>query len=366
MAAIKLISLATAAAATSSSAANIPNNPLVQNNSNNNRLGEIRQLQDGSSYTYLDDLTGYSVQYANCIRAKIPQENDDDAVDGNVNFYNGAYRAQYQIYATFHLCGDGSSSDQCSVCDYDVEYTTDVNSFLETSMNYWDNYCDSCMNNCRRRKLEDNAANEEEEVDCSECNACKNYGNSNNDDGDETNYLDCQAGIEEDGMQLYYGPQCSDDGEIVIGVYYDDECTIKTNHDSPNNFNYYKFGTLSEGCINCSTNQGAESCTDLYGEAYHCVNGNDKTGQDNEMNACAKVKAALRDVDYSNVKKRHSGADAFLKMFFVLLLFGMIGGFFFLSYTYYIRHTGDKTGSLLSSDDVHVPETTQAEGGTLT
>jgi len=71
-----------------------------------------RILQNNDGYTQLDDLTGYSLSYSNCVRVKIPQESDDDAVEGNVNFYNGSYRAQYQIFATFHLCGTGNGYDQ--------------------------------------------------------------------------------------------------------------------------------------------------------------------------------------------------------------------------------------------------------------
>lgn len=371
MAARTILSLAAAATCVAANAPII--NPLIsssQSTNNNNRLGitprTTRQLQeaDGSSYAYLDDLTGYSLQYATCVRAKIPQENDDDEVDGNVNFYNGRYHAQYQIYATFHVCGDGSgSANQCSAsCDYNVEYTTPVNQFLETSLNFWEGYCGTCANACRRKLDEDNNGGDYD-VDCNTCSSeCKTYYKAGDDNDDETNYIDCAAAYEENGMQLYYGPQCSDDGEIVIGVFYDDECTIKTKNDGPN-FDYYKFDTIYYGCIDCSDNQGAETCADLYGDSYHCVNGNDKTGQDNEMNACAVVKKALMNVDYSGVKKRHSGADQFIKMFFTLLFLGIAGGSVFLSYTYYLRHSGDKTGSLLTSEDVHVPE---APGAAMT
>ena len=371
-AAIKLLSVA---AATTAISASSPINPLLDQSiskNNNRRLSTTttdnanttpRQLQYGdgsSSYTYLDDLTGYSVQYSHCIRAKIPNENDDDG--GNANFYDGAYRAQYNIYATFHVCGDGSGSDQCAACDYDVEYTAEIGTFLETSLEFWGNYCEACNNNCRRRKLEDGGGGGDVEVNCNTCASECNAWNNNGGDSDESAYLECQAAYEEDGNQLYYGPQCND-GEIVIGLFYDEECTIKTKYTNEN-LSYNKFDTVTSGCIDCSNEQGAESCDALYGDSFHCLNGNDQTGQDNEMNACAAVKKALMNVDYSGVKKRHSGADTFLKVFFVLLIFGMIGGFVFLSYTYYIRHSGDRTSSLLSSDDVHVPET--PPGATLT
>ena len=363
-AAIKLLSIAVATTAISAS----PINPLLDQSTisrNHRRLitdnTTPRQLQNGdgssSSYTYLDDLTGYSLQYSHCIRAKIPNENDDDG--GNANFYDGAYRAQYNIYATFHVCGDGSASDQCAACDYDVEYAAEIGTFLETGLEFWENYCEACNNNCRR-KLDEGGA--DVEVNCNTCASECNAWNNNGDDNDESAYLECQAAYEEDGNQLYYGPQCID-GQIVIGLFYDEECTIKTKYTNEN-LSYNKFDTVTSGCIDCSNEQGAESCDALYRDSFHCLNGNDQTGRDNEMNACAAVKKALMNVDYSGVKKRHSGADTFLKVFFVLLILGLVGGFFFLSYTYYIRHTGERTSSLLSSDDVHVPET--PPGATLT
>lgn len=361
--AMKLLSLAAAATAASASSVN---NPLVSASSSRG-VTTPRLLQDatGNTYTYLDDLTGYALQYSNCVRVKIPQDNDDDAVEGNTNFYGGSYRAQYSIFATFHVCGDGSynNNNQCGTCDYGVEYATEVNTFLETGLDYWGNYCDACQNQCGGRRLEEDAE-EEVQVDCNTCSdSCTNYYQAGDDDNgnDETQYMECEEGIYEDDMQLYYGPSCSDDGQLVIGVFYDDECTIKTKHDIPE-FDYYKFGTVETGCIDCSSENGAETCTDLYDEALHCFNGKDQTGKD-DMSACSTVKKALTSYDYGGVKKRKSGADTFLKVFITMLMLSFVGGFFFLSYTYYIRHNGEKGQPILSSEDLHQDS---PNGGTLT
>mmetsp|Transcript_20616 Transcript_20616/g.44785 ORF Transcript_20616/g.44785 Transcript_20616/m.44785 type:complete len:360 (+) Transcript_20616:98-1177(+) len=358
--AMKLLSLAAAVTAASASS---NNNPLAAQPSHSIGINH-RALQDsnGNSYTYLDDLSGYSLQYSNCVRVKIPQDNDDDA-EGNVNFYNGSYRAQYSVFATFHVCGDGSynSNDQCGTCDYGVEYAADVNTYLETSLDHWGNYCTACQNSCggRNRRLDDADAEEDVEVDCDTCaNDCASY--YQDDGNDETQYMECAEGIVEDDMQLYYGPAC-DDGQLVIGVFYDDECTMKTKHDAPE-FDYYKFDTFQSGCIDCSSDDGQETCNDLYGEALHCLNGKDQTGQD-DMSACSTVKKALTVTDYGGMKKRKSGADTFLKVFFTMLLLSFVGGFFFLSYTYYIRHNGEKSQPMLSSEDVHEDS---PDGGTLT
>lgn len=327
-----------------------------------------RILQNNDGYTQLDDLTGYSLSYSNCVRVKIPQESDDDAVEGNVNFYNGSYRAQYQIFATFHLCGTGNGYDQtCSACDYDVEYTADATTYLQTGLGYYEDYCGACQDACRRR-LED--ADAAADVDCNSCsNACSSYGQGGNDGNDESMYVECQAGFEEDGVQYYYGPQCSEGG-LVIGVFFDDECTIKTKHDTPS-FGYYKFGALTGGCLDCSaSDDAADTCNGMYGDSFHCLNGKDQQGQDNDMKVCSTVKSALMYVDYSNVKKRGAGAALFVKVFLALLTLSLVGGTVFLAYTYYIRHRGDKSQPMLSSEDVHdedepQSEPTKAESGTM-
>ena len=314
-----------------------------------------RSLQDGGGYAYLDDLSGYTLRYSSCVRAKIPQENDDDAVDGNVNFYNGRYHAQYQIYATYHVCSS------CNECDTDVEYAMDAAEYLQTGMDHFENYCAACQNACRRRLDENNGG--QDQVDCNVCSSsCGNYGKDN--DNDESAYVECAAGaVDDDGLQLYYGPQCADDGALAIGVFYDEDCTIKTKHDAPD-FDYYKFGAVLDGCVDCAS---GDTCEELYQESFHCVNGNDKQGQDNDMKVCAAVKNSLTTMDYSGVKKRHSGADAFLKVFFFLLVTGLVGGTAFMSYTYFIRHRGERANPILSADDVHAEEMHEpAPGATLT
>lgn len=282
-----------------------------------------RHLEDenGNSYAYLDDISNYSLQYSSCVRVKLPNEYDDDQAEGNVNYYNGRYHAQYQRYATFHLCR--SDGMQCS-CDESVEYTTDMAQFLQYSLNYFDEYC----------------ANGD----------CNDYNNGG--DEDESAYLECVAGYQdEDGTQYYYAPQCDENSNgVVIGVFYDEECTIKTKNSAPD-LKYYKFQTVENTCVDCN---GAGYCNDIYQDSYHCMNGNEASGmqEDNNMNVCGTVKKYLLNHDYSSVKNRKSGEKVFLKVFFSLLALSLIGSATFLTYTYYIRHEngGD---ALLSSDQLH-------------
>jgi hypothetical protein len=313
---LPLVGAATAAiSAASSSSSSIA---AVVASSQLSRRTSTRTLNDadGNTYAYLESLSGYALKYSHCVRVKILQEYDDDSVEGNVNFYNGRYHAQYSIYATFQVCGDGNyydSSSQCSACDYDVEYAAPMDDYLKTSLEYWQREC-------------------ENDGSSSSCTA---FGNDNDDD--ESQYTECVAAFQEDGMQLYYGPQCGDDGGIVIGVFYDNECTIKTKHESPS-LDYLKFGVVQSGCVDCSSDQGQNTCKNLYGEAYHCMSGTDQRGQNDQMSVCSTVKKATTSVDYSGVKKRHAGADLFVKVFLALLTLSLIGMFLFLSYAYYYRH----------------------------
>ena len=92
-----------------------------------------------------------------------------------------------------------------------------------------------------------------------------------------------------------------------MGVFYDNECTIKTKHNSPD-FEYGKFRTMAGECVDCSVNHGDKACGELYRELYHCMNGRGQLGErDDNMSVCSAVKKAFAVIDYGGVKKRHSG-----------------------------------------------------------
>ena len=62
-----------------------------------------------------------------------------------------------------------------------------------------------------------------------------------------------------------------------MGVFYDNECTIKTKHDSPA-MGYYKFNTVAGGCVNYAEENIVEMCKDMYSNPYHCFLGKDQMG----------------------------------------------------------------------------------------
>lgn len=318
----------------------------------------VLEDQNGNYYNYLDDVSGYSIQYSKCLRVKIPNNNDDDEVEGNTYYYNGRYHAQAKRYASFHLCSDDGTGT-CD-CDYSLEYATEIGQFLETTTEFLEEYCGSCLNTCggrRDRKLEDSedeGDDEEDEeymdVDCNKCqNECTLYNQGDDGSGDETQYVDCTEAYEdEDGIQYYYAPQCGDDGEIVVGVFYDDECTVKTKIDSPE-FGYSKFQTVASTCIDCSL---GDACMDLYENSYHCVNGVEVSGQseDEDMPVCSTVKKASFTHDYT---KRKTGASKFVITLGTIVAVSVFGGFFFLSYSYYVRHRADTS---LAAQDHYVQD----------
>eukprot|EP00984_Skeletonema_dohrnii_P004009 scaffold1371_cov77-Skeletonema_dohrnii-CCMP3373.AAC.7 len=104
---MKLVSLlglaSAAAAAASSSAANPISSTMLKEATTSNRILEGdeggEEDEGGDDNNNNANLAGYSLQYSTCLRTKIAS--DDDAVEGNSYYVNGAYRAQYNLYATF-------------------------------------------------------------------------------------------------------------------------------------------------------------------------------------------------------------------------------------------------------------------------
>jgi len=288
-------------------------------------LRRLEESGDGDK-----DFSGLYAKYSNCFRVKIQDDNDDDA-EGNSYFYNGKYYAQYATYAAFHMC----SADECGKdsCDSSTGYVTDLETYLESNVEFVQEYCNACVNQCRRR-LEDEAEEEEEDeemyVDCDSCaNQCSLFQGS--DDGyDEANYLDCQAGYNDGETQYYQAPTCDSQGNIVIGMFYDEDCTVKSNAAMETEFKYETFGTVESMCAPCYGND--EICEELYDDATHCAGSSVTQGGDGDNTICKKYADAVREVTYARRKKKSHFFPVFVT---VLILSGLCC---FLSHTYFIRH----------------------------
>lgn len=176
----------------------------------------ISLLSQAAARNLEEDFSAYSVKFGRCFKVKIPDEDQDQ--EGNSYFYNGAYRSQSNAYVAFHLCSDG-----CGDCDTSIGYVAEIDSVLDAEVNYVQQYCYACQAQCRRF-LEEGGQNQGMQADCSTCSTvCKSY-NSGNGETDETQYLNCQAAYADgNGLQYYAGPGCSDDGHVVIRLYYDGE-----------------------------------------------------------------------------------------------------------------------------------------------
>jgi hypothetical protein len=304
--------------------------------SNSHKNGRILQEEE-EGQAQEEGFSLYKIRQGHCFRMKIVNDNDDD---GNSYFYNGAYRAQYKRYLSYLACPATNEANNYSNCH---EYVSGLEDYLEQTVPFVQTYCGTCLANCgnRLRSLE-----EENQVsvtvDCSTCvNECKllnsNKGNSGT---DESNYIDCQAANNDGGengeeMQYYTAPQCEND-HVVIGHFYDNECTIKTSTLSDSVFSYNTFGTIAGLPIDCSSateNDGdllTETCRNLYEASVSC-----EAAQEQEDVALCKAAAAAGRVNTYYKQPFFKPVPITL---IAILLFAMGVGCGFLSYTYYVRH----------------------------
>jgi hypothetical protein len=247
---------------------------------------------------------------------KIVSGNSDD--DGNSYFFDGAYRAPYKRYISYLACPAVNGANNFSDCH---EYVSGLEDYLKQTVPFVQTYCGTCRATCgnRFRLLADHAASENNQmsvtVDCSACvNDCKllnsNTGNSGK---DESIYIGCQAanvnGAEGEEMQYYTAPQCESD-HVVIGHFYDEECTLRTSTLSDTLFSYNAFGTIAGLPIDCSrasdNNEHGllmDTCRNLYEASVSC-----ESAQEQHDVALCKAAAAAGRV-YSYYKSDIAGYD---------------------------------------------------------
>ena len=348
-AAVALLLLASSTAAT---ATTTPQNKAT--------ASSLRALED-QGYQYMESLSGYQMKFGKCVRVKVP--NDDDDEEGNSYFYNGHYYAQGQQFATVYLCDESNNNNNngdgsCGTCDTSKEYVTDLATYLETTLEYAQTMCTSCEALCyNRRRLEEEEAGEEEEaeeaaaymnVNCDQCRStCQNMnflnqGQDANGDGveDETQFLDCQQAFQdENGNVIYAGPQCDGDGDITIGFYYDEDCTIKSSSQNMDfGFEYGTFHGIQDMCLDCDpygTGQD-DVCLGLYQDSTHCSSaGKNLNGNDEELPVCKTVAKAHKEHFYGKHKKNWRIIESLVG---VVLIGGLCFAFLALSYTYFLRH----------------------------
>lgn len=336
----------------------------------------LRALED-NGYEYMEDLSAYQMQFGKCVRVKVPEDDDEE---GNSYFYNGHYYAQGMQFASVFLCDassqpDENSEDICGACDHSKEYVTDLGTYLYTALQYGSSMCYSCNAVCGgRRRLDDGGDNQVAymNVDCNTCTStCQNmnfdYVNGDNQDDqnqnqnyDETQYLECQEAFQdENGIQIYAGPQCNSEGDIAIGFYYDDECTVKSTSSTMDfGFEYGTFKGVQNTCLSCNPYGNGEDdvCQELYQEATHCSNGKDLSGADQELPICKSYQKAHKTRIYGKRKKSLHILEIAIA---VILVGGLCWAFLTLSWTYYLRHRERKASAkvpLSAEDHISEPE----------
>jgi len=296
---------------------------------------------------------GSDMRFGKCLYVKIPEDQNDDAAEGNSYFYNGKYYAQNQAYASFSYCQeDGEAVSDGATCPAscmtpEQYYVTDLQTFLEPRIEYLQNLCQACQNQCRRRRLEDAEEEEEEEeqVDCDTCQTTCQYINNNNGGVDETQYLDCQqAVVDDDGSQYYSAPGCNSEGRIVIALYHNEECTVKSTRDYEEvDFEYSYFSSIQDLCVDC---EQAEDVCQIDDDATIC-DGDGKTlqGDDDNMKICNKFYQVSKEHVYGKRRKKLKWQGGVA----LILLFSIC--FCTASYTYFIRHKKAGSKAPLSSAD---------------
>jgi hypothetical protein len=298
-----------------------------------------------------------SLQQGPCFNVKIQDEEDEE---GNSYFYNGAYRAQYQRYISFTACIAAENEGEAESCSL---FVSDLEDFIEPAVEYLQNYCATCLQTCRRnlRFLEDQEQQGENyavSVDCSSCSDQCSYQYTDY----EINNLECQEAqddngnrrLDEDGdLQYYTAPGCYN-GQVVIGKFYDDECSIKA---SMIQQEYPLFDALSQFRMDCSNNN--QVCQELLNGAVSCADANNG-GDDDIKKLCNSASHATRARTYARKRKWYQRPGTWFALF--LLAAAVVGALGFLSYTYYVRHKSSRKVPLASLDQEPKPGDQQQTG----
>jgi len=275
--------------------------------------GQGRQLADDGDdgnyddnyYGYGFDISEYSLKYTQC--QAISTWSDELAEDEE-----SVSVLKTQRFALFRLCPSNTcnANNQLGCSSNYGEYILDMATYLEAMQEYTESraqaYCDFCENcmasddDAARRRLADDdgggddaaaaddAAADDAAADdaagddaaaaagddaaaqsCAYYDECYNYANTceNEDDAaddgavviDYEDFFECQAFEGQNGMEMYLGPHCGNDGRsIVIGIYYDDTCTQYAGKDyNINSFTGMSFDNsalsayYANDCVSC-------------------------------------------------------------------------------------------------------------------
>mmetsp|Transcript_6331 Transcript_6331/g.14118 ORF Transcript_6331/g.14118 Transcript_6331/m.14118 type:complete len:362 (+) Transcript_6331:44-1129(+) len=176
-----------------------------------------------------------------------------------------------------------------------------------------------------------NYANANLQVNCNSCvSECSSMLQNYYEGNDETAYLGCNAAYaDENGLQYYSMASCGEDGGLRIGLFYDDECTVKKDDVTGygENFAYDTFLATQNICMSC-----ADGICDDMEQSLECLDGkNQNYNVDDEMYACKAYKKAAKEWTYAKAR-----GDK--KVGLIVLSLLLIGLFLMGAYTYFVRH----------------------------
>lgn len=122
----------------------------------------------------------------------------------NYNFRKGkSYEINHESYLAFRVCRNSFS------CDKNVEHAVRLDDYFKATSGCVADHCSQCSNE--------------------ECTAnCEKYAlmaEATSDNGNST-YNGCSATTSSEGLKYYYGPQCTDDGDMTMGYFFDMHCQL--------------------------------------------------------------------------------------------------------------------------------------------
>jgi hypothetical protein len=122
----------------------------------------------------------------------------------NYNYRKGkSYEINHEYYLAFHTCKSSFS------CDRSVEHAVRLDDYFRATSGCAQDYCDQC--------------------DGDKCSAnCELYtlmAAATIEDGNST-YNGCSLTISSEGLRYYYGPQCTNDGDLTMGYFFDKHCQL--------------------------------------------------------------------------------------------------------------------------------------------
>lgn len=276
---------------------------------------QLRRLEEAEEYEI--DISGYSVKFEQCQFVKSYDEEIAEDEDS-------ATVLATKRFVVFRLC-----PSDCSSCNYNYgEYLVDLESYLESTVEYFQNYqenmCQACEEMCYNNANEEEQQEEEEQdgeeeqqeedngdeggrrlqdnygydLDCDTCwDECQKIENmEENGYLDATEFLECQMiyDPEDDNKDAYYaGPICASGGtKIKIGVFKDENCMFLDSSKDVDDYLVDNDGysiKLSHALLKSTYTDTCISCKEPQDQDENNDNGDDAQDADEVIEMCERL-----------------------------------------------------------------------------